>query len=79
LGKSENGMRIAAFNIEDLAEDGDVRDSTFCSRAAVLLQALKRLNADILCAQEVLGQELAAEFLPTTGHTTIMTTLHQKG
>lgn len=52
-------FRIATFNLENLDEDpadGPGRPA-FAERAAVLRPALKRLRADILCLQEVHGQE----------------------
>ncbi len=42
-------MRIATFNLESL-------DLPLGERAAVLRPALARLDADILCLQEVNGQ-----------------------
>ena len=50
-------MRIATFNIENLDESEDDRNPSFEVRAAVLRPALERLDADILCLQEVHGQE----------------------
>lgn len=55
-------MRIATFNIENLDEDttdanGEVKRPTLADRFEVLVPQLKRLNADIICFQEVHGQE----------------------
>ena len=54
-------LRIATFNLENLDEDvvkdGRVVPPSFEDRAAVLRPALQRLRADILCLQEVHGQE----------------------
>ena len=55
-------FRIATFNIENLDEDKNDRDGnivrpTFSERAAVLRPAIERLRADIICFQEVHGQE----------------------
>lgn len=52
-------FRIATFNLENLDEDpseGPGRPS-FAERAAVLRPTLERLRTDILCLQEVHGQE----------------------
>lgn len=46
---------IAVFNLENL-DDAD-RPPTLCERIAVMRPQLVRLNADILCLQEVNGQE----------------------
>ena len=51
-------MRIATFNIENLDNQGDDNNPTLGSRAPVLRALLSRMNADILCLQEVHGQEL---------------------
>lgn len=50
-------MRIATFNLEslDLAPGGE---AAFAARAAVLAPQLDRLQADILCLQEVNGQHV---------------------
>ena len=58
-------MRIATFNIENLddtpvAADDD-RDATFDERAAILRPQLERLRADVLCLQEVHGQDVDGE------------------
>lgn len=55
-------LRIATFNLENLDEDktdkdGDIIRPSFAERAPVLRAALNRLRADILCLQEVHGQE----------------------
>lgn len=54
-------MRIATFNVENLddapVEAGDDRNPTFEERIAILRPQLLRLRADILCLQEVDGQD----------------------
>jgi len=47
-------MRVATFNIENLDE---TRSPTLAERIPVLRPGLLRLNADILCLQEIHGQE----------------------
>ncbi len=54
-------MRIATFNIENLDEVENDRSPSFEVRAAALRPALERLDADILCLQEVHGQERRGE------------------
>lgn len=54
-------MRIATFNIENLDEQSSGRNPSFEMRAGALRPALNRLDADILCLQEVHGQERAGE------------------
>jgi endonuclease/exonuclease/phosphatase family metal-dependent hydrolase len=53
-------VRLATYNIEslDLGAEGDV---PFDTRAAVLRPILQRLDADILCLQEVNGQRVPGE------------------
>ncbi len=51
-------MRVATFNIENLDDKSDSRNPPLEVRAPVLRTILNRLNADILCLQEVHGQEL---------------------
>ena len=53
-------MRIATFNLEslDLSPKAEV---TLEARAEVLRPALERLEADILCLQEVNGQHVAGQ------------------
>lgn len=53
-------MRIATFNLEslDLPHGGE---AAFRRRAAVLAPQLDRLNADILCLQEINGQHLPGQ------------------
>ncbi len=48
-------MRIATFNLENL--DDDNGNPTLADRIAVMRPALERINADILCLQEVHSQE----------------------
>lgn len=52
-------FRIATFNLENLDEDAaeNPRPPLFEHRAAALRPALERLRADILCLQEIHGQE----------------------
>ena len=52
-------FRIATFNLENLDEDpaDEPGRPTFAERAALLRPALDRLRANILCLQEVHGQE----------------------
>jgi endonuclease/exonuclease/phosphatase family metal-dependent hydrolase len=50
--------RIATFNVENLDDKADDRNPPLDVRAPILRAAVKRLNADILCLQEVHGQEL---------------------
>lgn len=51
-------LRIATFNLENLDEDkpGD-RGPSFSDRAAIIRPMLERLRADIICFQEINGQE----------------------
>ena len=55
-------IRIATFNIENLDEDtfdedGQIKEPTLAKRMEVLRPQLRRINADIICFQEVHGQE----------------------
>ena len=59
-------MRIATFNVENLDEDkfddnGDVIAPSLSTRSAFLKPQLMRLNADVICFQEVHGQETPNE------------------
>ncbi|MCQ0969274.1 endonuclease/exonuclease/phosphatase family protein (plasmid) [Paracoccus sp. TK19116] len=56
-------FRIATFNLENLDEDpaDEPGRPTFLERAALLRPALERLRADILCLQEVHGQERSGQ------------------
>jgi len=49
-------LRIATFNLENL-DDKPRKKPTLAQRIAVMRPQLLRLNADILCLQEVNGQE----------------------
>jgi endonuclease/exonuclease/phosphatase family metal-dependent hydrolase len=49
-------LRIATFNLENL-DDKPGQKPTFAERIALMRPQLLRLNADILCLQEVNGQE----------------------
>lgn len=51
-------MRIATFNIENLDDKEGGSTPPLAARVPVLRKFLSRLNADILCLQEVHGQEL---------------------
>lgn len=51
-------MRIATFNIENLDNKADSSNPPLEERAPTLRRILHRLQADILCLQEVHGQEL---------------------
>lgn len=51
-------MKVATFNIENLDDKPDSKNPTIEERAPILRIALNRLGADILCLQEVHGQEL---------------------
>lgn len=52
-------LRIATFNIENLDDTPDAKEPSFETRIAVLRPQLLRLQADILCLQEVHGQKEA--------------------
>ncbi len=59
-------LRIATYNLENLDEDrfdddGEIIRPSFAERAPVLRAALERLRADIICLQEVHGQETEGE------------------
>ena len=51
-------FRIATYNIENLDFNGDDRNPSLQERAPFLRAMLNRLNADVICLQEVHGQEL---------------------
>lgn len=51
-------LRIATFNLENL-DDAPGAEPPFAERAAVLRPQLLRLDADILCLQEIHGQAIA--------------------
>ena len=56
-------MRFATFNIENL-DDQDVdpeRDAPFSERVKILRPMLERLRADVICFQEVHGQDIDDE------------------
>jgi len=55
-----NKLRIATFNLENL-DDKPGQRPTLAERIAVMRPQLLRLKADILCLQEVNGQETAGE------------------
>ena len=52
------GLRIATFNVENLDEAKSEHDVSLATRAPLLRRYLQRLDADVLCLQEVHGQEL---------------------
>ncbi len=49
-------LRISTFNLENL-DDVPGQEPTLDERMALIRPQLQRLNADILCLQEVNGQE----------------------
>jgi len=51
-------MRVATFNVENLDDRADSRSPSLDTRAPILRRTLERLDADVLCLQEVHGQEL---------------------
>jgi len=51
-------LRVATFNVENLDTKADDRNPPLSVRAPILRDALRRLRADVLCLQEVHGQEL---------------------
>jgi len=53
-------MRLATYNLESL-DDSAKSHVDFAARLAVLRPALERLDADILCLQEVNAQHVAGE------------------
>lgn len=55
-----NNVRIATFNLENLDDVPDAKP-TLADRIALMRPQLVRANADILCLQEVNGQEQAAQ------------------
>jgi len=50
-------MRIATFNVENLDDKVDSRNPSLAIRAPILRRELERLDASIICMQEVHGQE----------------------
>ncbi len=52
-------LRIATFNVENLDDSADGHNPPLDVRAPVLRAVLERLDAEVLCLQEVHGQELA--------------------
>ena len=50
--------KVATFNIENLDDKSDNKNPSLDVRAPILRAALERVKADILCLQEVHGQEL---------------------
>ncbi len=51
-------FRIATFNVENLDDNADEKNPPLAERIPVLRRELERLDADVLCLQEVHGQEL---------------------
>ncbi len=51
-------LRIATFNVENLDDRPDEYSPGIAERAPVLRAAFQRLRADVVCLQEVHGQEL---------------------
>ncbi|QBY02447.1 endonuclease [Rhodophyticola sp. CCM32] len=55
-------FRIATYNLENLDEDTSPDSApSFAERAAIIRPALERLRADIICFQEINGQERDGE------------------
>jgi exonuclease III len=54
-------FRIATFNIENLDDAKDAQEPSLDTRIAILRPQLLRIKADILCLQEVNGQEAAGQ------------------
>jgi predicted extracellular nuclease len=56
MGEPMSALRIATFNLENLSlTREDERDPTLAERIEVLKPALERLEADVLCLQEIHG------------------------
>ncbi|RCU52540.1 endonuclease [Corallincola holothuriorum] len=53
-------MRIATFNVENLDTPADETNPSLNQRVPILKAAFERINADIICLQEVHGQETSA-------------------
>lgn len=53
-------IKIATFNIENLDFSPDENNPDFVARKPVLKSILNRMDADVLCLQEVHGQETAS-------------------
>jgi len=53
-------LRLATFNVENLDDKKKESDPTVAARIAVMRPQLQRLRADVLCLQEVHGQEPAS-------------------
>ena len=53
-------MRLATFNLESL-DDSAKSHVDFAARLAVLRPALERIDADVICLQEVNAQRVASE------------------
>lgn len=51
-------MRVATFNVENLDDKASDKNPSLAQRKPVLEAAFRRLDADIICLQEVHGQEL---------------------
>ena len=51
-------LKIATFNIENLDTSSSQSSPSLSERAPILRDVFKRLDADIVCLQEVHGQEL---------------------
>jgi len=51
-------MKIATFNIENLDNKADERNPSLEQRKPILQEQFKRMDAEIICLQEVHGQEL---------------------
>src|SRR3712207_1088970 len=54
-------LRVATFNLENLDDTADPKEPSLATRIGVLRPQLLRLDADILCLQEVHGQEIEGQ------------------
>lgn len=54
-------IRIATFNVENLDETGPGEEPSLETRLALMRPQIERLQADVLCLQEVHGQERPAQ------------------
>lgn len=51
-------LKIATFNVENLDDKSDSKNPALAVRAPVLRAMFQRMDADLICLQEVHGQEL---------------------
>ena len=54
-------LRLATFNLENLDDKADPHAPTLADRIRILRPQLLRLRADVLCLQEIHGQEQAGQ------------------